>query len=612
MSLRRTASRRRGLALMLLLAGAGSLAAPAAFAQSGSPPDFQQLGFPKVLTSALVSPDHPAVLHADGAVIRVPAGAVPAPERFEVLTGPLSAFASRVPAGQRPLFDFAFKVENPRTGTLLGKFAKPVLFSYRNPAITPGSLYLDVSPSGQVSPNPMPPVIRGKVLSHPIGAPLVGWVVTTPVRAPAVWPQFDFNQVHNAVFGTGRGPLARGVSWSFREDQGLPLNSPGIDQSLLGPTVSAIQTNHQFGDPNMPTYVDGLVLGATNTHWVYALNAVNGKVVWARRTVNANMSNPLVADNRVIIGTGDSGFLYGALGAFKAGKPVVRGYSFSGVEAFSLHHGRLLWQVPTVGEVMPTPVVLGSTVYFATGGGHVYAVSLADGHVQWKTAIGSFNNMDGLNWWRNPATGRTEILVGGTDPGYLYALDAATGKVLWKYQPAGLVPTGLGEPAPAVDPARGLVIDDARVAGPGGSNRQLVFALNAATGLPVWTATVATGAPTPPFKGTAVPVIANGTVYLYAPVGKAEVALNEANGQLRWSTPIPGGPGHGGVTVVGNTLLLAHGPEITALDAATGRILKTTRIGGSFGIVDPLVVGRTVFLTSGWGWILARPLTGLL
>lgn len=38
----------------------------------------------------------------------------------------------------------------------------------------------------------------------------------------------------------------------------------------------------------------------------------------------------------------------------------------------------------------------------------------------------------------NPATHQAEILTGGTHPGYLYALSASTGKILWKYQPPDL------------------------------------------------------------------------------------------------------------------------------------------------------------------------------
>ncbi len=314
---------------------------------------------------------------------------------------------------------------------------------------------------------------------------------------------------------------------------------------MLGSTGAAIATNHQFGDPVGPTFVNGVIYADTNTHLVYALNAATGHVLWKRSTANANMTNPLVASGKVIIGTGDAGFQYGELSVYSARQPVVRGYSFSGVEAFSQSKGRLLWSFPTRGEVMTPPVILRNRVYFASGGGHVYALNLQTGRDVWKATVNSYTNMDSTDWWMNPATHQAEILTGGTDPGYLYALSANTGKILWKYQPPDLSINGLGEATPAVSNRLGLVFDEGVVNRTTTQEEQSVFAVNAATGQVVWADILGPGAPTPPFKGSAALMEHQGVVYTLSPVTHDEVAFQASTGHILWKTPLPA-VSHGG------------------------------------------------------------------
>ncbi|PSR25383.1 MAG: hypothetical protein C7B47_12395 [Sulfobacillus thermosulfidooxidans] len=429
---------------------------------------------------------------------------------------------------------------------------------------------------------------------------------------PSQWTAFDYNQQHNAVFNTPNKLLNKGVSWQFREFEGLPsLSSPPIDESVLGPTGAAIATNHQFGDPVGASVVDGVVYADTNTHYVYALNALNGHVLWDNTTVNANMSNPLIADGEVLIGIGDAGFQYGQLPVYKAGKPVIRGYSFSGVEAFSQKTGKPLWTFPTLGEVMPTPVVYHNAIYFATGGGHVYALNVKTGQELWKTTINSFNNMDSLNWWTNPQNGQTEILTGGTDPGYLYAISANTGKILWQFAPNNLSANGLGEATPAVSPRLGLVFDEGVVNRTATQEEQSIFALNAATGQLVWQDILGPGKPTPPFKGSAALMEHDGIVYNLSPVTHDELAIDAKTGKILWQTPLPK-VSHGAGTYVDGYLIVPNGPYLSVLDAHTGQLLRNVKIGGSFGVVDPVVVGGTVFVTNGWGYVIAVPLSHLI
>lgn len=426
---------------------------------------------------------------------------------------------------------------------------------------------------------------------------------------PANWPMFDGNQQHNAVYQAGnQSPLKFGVSWAFREFAGIPLRSPGIDANVLGVAGAAIQTNHQIGDPVGATFTGGMLYADTDSHYVYALNPINGKRVWTQQTYNANMSNPVVQDGIVIIGVGDAGFQYGQLPIYANGKAVIRGYGFSGVDAFRATTGKPLWEDATLGEVMSTPVIIHDTVYFATGGGHVEAVNLFTGHLLWKTRVRSFTNMDALNDDVNPYNGQTIIIVGGTDPGHLYGIDADNGKIVWTVAPKGLSQNGLGEGSPAVSVKHQLIIDDAVVNRTAKQEEQTIFAVNPSTGKLVWQTNMGPGALTPPFKGSSAVMLHNGVAYVESPVTHEEVALNEQTGRIIWHTHLLG-ISHGAATYVNGTLLLATGNHITTMNASNGHVIATVFIGGSFGVMDPVVVGNTVFLTNGWGWVLAKPLS---
>ncbi|QQE80103.1 hypothetical protein [Alicyclobacillus sp. SO9] len=160
-----------------VLAAGGSITALAA-----SVPDFSMHGFPTVAASASIPANSSSstTLKVNGATFTIPAMFSTDPVKFEVLEGKLSNFTSNAPSGQMPVYDFAFKVMDTKTNMLVGKFSKPVKFSYTNSQLSSKSMYYNVSTTGTYSSNPKTMTITGHTMTHMIAGDPVGWVVTSP------------------------------------------------------------------------------------------------------------------------------------------------------------------------------------------------------------------------------------------------------------------------------------------------------------------------------------------------------------------------------------------------------------------------------------------------
>jgi outer membrane protein assembly factor BamB len=94
-----------------------------------------------------------------------------------------------------------------------------------------------------------------------------------------------------------------------------------------------------------------------------------------------------------------------------------------------------LWSLTTGGPVAAGATVAGGTAYVGSWDGNEYAIDAATGAQRWKTALGTTSAPSCFP----PAAGVTStatvqgsvVYVGGGDSNW-YALDAATGAVLWK------------------------------------------------------------------------------------------------------------------------------------------------------------------------------------
>ena len=190
-------------------------------------------------------------------------------------------------------------------------------------------------------------------------------------------------------------------------------------------------------------------------------------VKWKFHTNGYVISSPAVADGVAYVGSTD-GNLYAVdlqAGAqkwkFKTGARVVSSpAAYSGVVYFGSYdgnfyavdaaNGQLKWKFATSGErrfaakhlhgavpeseVMPdpfdcylsSPVLSAGKIYFGSGDGNVYALDAASGRLNWKFQTGDVVHA-------SPAIADGTLFVGSWDS-YFYALDAATGKEMWRFK----------------------------------------------------------------------------------------------------------------------------------------------------------------------------------
>ena len=120
---------------------------------------------------------------------------------------------------------------------------------------------------------------------------------------------------------------------------------------------------------------------------------------------------------------------------------------------------------------LSSPAVSNGAVYFGSGDGNVYALDAASGVLKWKFKTGDVVHA-------SPAIVDGKLYIGSWDS-YFYALDAATGKELWRFK-TGEDPdmhnqVGIQSSATVAD---GVVYFGCR-----DSN---LYALDAATGKKLW------------------------------------------------------------------------------------------------------------------------------
>ena len=240
----------RRLGRAALAAAAGVLIPAVASAQAPTVPDFTQHGFPTVVASTDLAAGAGGSVQYGPITVTVPQGAFNSPVTFELLEGAVSGFQSAAPSGMTVISDFALRVVTGTTGQLVGTFLKPVTFTLTQSDVSSASVYDNVTAKGQIVPNPVPAKIAGDVLTHPITAAMVGWVVLSPAASVPTVPDFTQHGFPTVVAATD---LAAGASGSVHYgpmDVTVPqgaFNSAVTLELLQGP-VSSFQAKAPAGE----------------------------------------------------------------------------------------------------------------------------------------------------------------------------------------------------------------------------------------------------------------------------------------------------------------------------------------------------------------------------
>ena len=145
---------------------------------------------------------------------------------------------------------------------------------------------------------------------------------------------------------------------------------------------------------------------------------------------------------------------------------IVHGIAYVGSEdsnlyAINIHDGSLKWKLQTSGAVSSSPAVYNNVVYCCSYDGYCYAANAASGQLLWKFKTGGEKKVGAYRLWTmkpagdymedlfdfflsSPVVGvadkKATIYFGSSD-GNLYALDAATGTLKWKFKTNGIIHT---------------------------------------------------------------------------------------------------------------------------------------------------------------------------
>ena len=215
-----------------------------------------------------------------------------------------------------------------------------------------------------------------------------------------------------------------------------------------------------------------------------------------------------------------------------------------------------------------------STVYIGSANGYVYALDAGTGQQIW-----SFN---GGRQMGSPIYYQNKVYV-AAQGGSVYCLDALTGASIWSFSNQVT-----GYTTPCI--YNGTVYIGYNRSSPYGDG---LYAIDAATGTLLWTKPLAAGVG---YGGIANPTAANGYVVI-TEFNSGIRALNASNGNLIWSR----NPGimmanplvSGGVAYVGSETSL-----LTAFDLATGNIIWQNA-GPISPYNSPVILNNTIYTGGG-------------
>jgi outer membrane protein assembly factor BamB len=273
------------------------------------------------------------------------------------------------------------------------------------------------------------------------------------------------------------------------------LQHTGVYDVSGAPLLHGVKWQFHTGGAilSSPVLNGGTLYVGSADHKMYALNSASGALEWEFQTEGRVTSSPAIADGIVYFESYDS-YLY----------------------AVTADSGRLAWKFKTAGErrfagthlhgsepaaesmpdpfdvYLSSPAVWDGNVYFGSGDGNIYALDAKSGQLKWKFKTGDVVHA-------SPALADGILYVGSWDS-YFYALDARSGSEKWRFK-SGIDPdihnqVGFQSSAAVVDGTVYVGCRDSKL-----------YALDAVTGAKRWALDT---------KGSWIvgsPAVRNGKVY---------------------------------------------------------------------------------------------------
>ena len=344
---------------------------------------------------------------------------------------------------------------------------------------------------------------------------------------------------------------------------------------LLGPFIAGVLAARAVSGQPVATF-----RGDVARTGIYASPGVPAftKVKWTFKTDGRIIASPAIANGLAYVGATD-GYMY----------------------AVDTETGDLRWKFQTRSRIASSAAVANGVVYFLSYDGKFYALDASTGRARWifrtqgerrfaATNIHGFQPEaermpDAFDLYlSSPAVSQGVVYFGSSD-GNVYALDAATGRLKWKFQTGDVV-----HASPAV--ANGAVFI--------GSWDTYFYSLDAATGKLRWR--FKTGADPRIHNQEGIPssaAVVGGAVYFGCRDGHL-YSLDAATGAKRWAFSTSGGWVIASPAVRHNRVYMAtaDGRWFRELDTDTGTNLFAQQFSW-YLFASPAIVD-TVAYVAGW------------
>ena len=249
--------------------------------------------------------------------------------------------------------------------------------------------------------------------------------------------------------------------------------------------------------------------------------------------------------------------------------------------------GEFVWAFSAGRPILGAARVAGDALYFVCDNGYLFRLERATGKEVWRYDLGDsrvprvFPHPQVFDWdWQapRPLVAEGVVFVGSGD-GSFHAVDAASGGRLWRAETGGKIRNGA-----AIAGERVIV----------GSNDQFVYAFDRASGREVWKHDSGAEVDSEPLVADDRVVVGNRGIGL--------IALSVAAGERLWKTSFWGSWLESTPTLVDGVLYVGSSDlgRVSALDPTDGRVLWRTEVHGwTFG--TPLVTADKIYAGAAGG-----------
>lgn len=274
---------------------------------------------------------------------------------------------------------------------------------------------------------------------------------------------------------------------------------------------------------------------------------------------------------------------------------VTSGYDE--ILALAPESGEILWRTALDSPARAAPTILENRVFVTTLNSSLYAIDAASGQVLWEyTTIGEGAGLLGA---ASPAANR-DIVVPAFSSGELYALRVENGSVAWSDNLSGVRRYG---GLNVISDIKGLpVIHDNIVYAISFGGK--MAAIDERTGERIWQKDI---------SGSQTPWIAGNAIFIFSSENQL-ASIERKTGQVRWVKQLhryqkpearKGPISWTGPVLAGGRLILASSDgRLLEVNPDTGEYVRESDIGHSV-MIPPIVAGDTLYLLAENGTLLA-------